>query len=144
MKTIGMANDEPIASDAQGLHINPLDFLAVIINLWLYLKIISDGSLCLTGYIINLLSDNTMALSWMHVAATTPNPKLQQLAHFASALLVQAACLLTRVQPLHLPGRLNKEADTLSRLSKSGLVPLWEHVILWHCQLMMCQICLLP
>jgi hypothetical protein len=44
-----------------------------------------------------------------------PNPELQQLAHFASALLVQAACLLTRVQPSHIPGILNHKADTLSR-----------------------------
>jgi hypothetical protein len=144
MKAIGPASDKPTTSDAQGLHINPLEFLAVIINPWLALKIIHDGSSCPTGYIIDLLSDNTTALSWMHVAATTPNPELQQLACFASALLVQAARLLTRVQPLHLPGIQNEEADTLSRRSKNGLVPSWEHVILQHCQLTTCQIRLRP
>ena len=144
MKTIGPASDEPTTQDATGLHINPLEFLAVIINLWLALKIIHDGSLCPTGYIIDLLSDNTTALSWMHVAATTPNPELQQLARFASALLVQAARLLTRVQPLHLPGILNEEADTLSRRSKHGHVPSWAHVISQHSQLTTCRICLLP
>jgi hypothetical protein len=91
MKTIGPASDEPTTSDAHGLHINPLKFLAIIINLWLALKIIHDGSLCPTGYIIDLLSDNTTALSWIHAAAMTPNPDLHQLAHFASALHVQAA-----------------------------------------------------
>jgi hypothetical protein len=76
-------------SAAQGLHINPLEFLAFIINLWLALKIIGGDPICMSGFIIDLLSDNITALSWMHVAATTPNPELQQLAHFASALFEQ-------------------------------------------------------
>jgi hypothetical protein len=108
----------------QGLHINLLEFLAVVINLWLALNIISTGSMCPTGYILDLLLDNTTALSWMYVTATTQNPDLQQLAHFASALLVQAARLLTCVQPLLLL------ADTLSQGSKAGLIPSWEHIIL--------------
>jgi hypothetical protein len=97
MKTIGMSTDKPTDLAAQGLHINPLEFLAVIVNLWLALKIIGNNPICLTGSIINLVSDNTTALSWMHVAATTPNPELQQLTCFASALLVQAARLQARV-----------------------------------------------
>jgi hypothetical protein len=144
MKTIGMSTDEPTDPAAQGLHINPLEFLAVIINLWLALKIIGDDPLWLTGTIIDLLSDNTAALSWIHIAAITPNPELQQLACFASALLVQAAWLLTRVQPLHIQGKENEEADTLSRWSKNGQVPTWEHVISQHYQLTTCRICLLP
>jgi hypothetical protein len=144
MKAIGATTDEPTDSSAQGLHINPLEFLAVIINLWIALKLISMGDLSSTGYIIDLLSDNTTALSWMHVAATTPNPELQQLARFASALLVEAARLLTRVQPLHLPGRLNDEADTLSRRLKNGQIPSWAHVMWLHSPLAQCRICLLP
>jgi hypothetical protein len=144
MKPIGKANDEPIASNAAGLHINPLEFLAVIINLWLAIKLITTELPCPTGYIIDLLSDNTTALSWMHVAATTPNPDLQQLARFASALLVQAARVLTRVQPRHLPGDQNDEADTLSRRSKTGQVPSWAAVISQHFPLTTCRICLLP
>jgi hypothetical protein len=129
---------------APGLHINPLELLAAIINLWICLKCISLELPCSTGIILELLSDNTTALSWTHVAATTPNPALQQLARFASALLVQAARLLTRVQPSHIPGLLNEEADTLSRRSKSGQIPSWELVISQHSQLQTCQICLLP
>jgi len=144
MKTIGTTIDEPTDPTITGLHINPLEFLAVIINLWIALKIISTGNLSATGYIISLLSDNTTALSWMHVAATTPNPELQQLARFASALLVQAARLLTRVQPSHIPGILNDEADTLSRRSKDGRIPSWAHVMSQHSQLATCRICLLP
>jgi hypothetical protein len=114
IETIGLSTHEATDPAAQCIHINPLEFLAVIINLWLALKIIGDDPLCLTGTIIYLLSDNTTALSWMHVAAPTPNPELQQLARFASALLVQAAQLLTRVQPLHIPGKENNEADNLN------------------------------
>ncbi len=66
------------------------------------------------------------------------------MARFASALLVQAARQLTRVQPSHLAGILNEEADTLSWRSKSGQVPSWEHVISQHSQLWTYQICLLP
>jgi hypothetical protein len=102
------------------------------------------GDLCPTRYIISLLSDNTTALSWMHVAARTINPELQQLARFASALLVQATRLLTCVQPSHIPGILNDEADTISRQSKDGRIPSWEHVMLQHSQLAKCRICLLP
>jgi hypothetical protein len=76
-----------------------------------------------TGFILNLLSDNTTALSWTHVAATTPIPALQQLARFASALLVQATRLLTSVQPSHIPGIPNEEADTLSCHSNLGKFP---------------------
>ncbi len=144
MKSIGPATNEPTDPAQQGLHINPLEFLAAIINLWLALKCISLGLPCSTGTILDLLSDNTTALSWTHVAATTPNPDLQQLARFASALFVQAARLLTRVQPSHIPGLLNEEVDTLSLCSKSGQIPSWELVISQHCLLQTCRICLLP
>jgi hypothetical protein len=62
MKTIGPASDKPIAPDAKGLHIYQLELLAVIINLWLALKAISTGYLCLSGYILDLLLDNTTVL----------------------------------------------------------------------------------
>jgi hypothetical protein len=145
MKTIGPAMDKPTDPAQQGFHINPLDFLAAIINLWLALKCISLPLPCRTGNILDLLSDNMTALSWMHVAATTHNPALQQLACFPLALLVQAARLLTHGQPSHIPGILNEEVDTLlSCHSKSGKIPLWELVISQHSQLWTCQICLLP
>jgi hypothetical protein len=66
------------------------------------------------------------------------------MARFCSSLLVQAARLLTRVQPSHIAGKLNFEADTLSRRSKSGQVPSWELVISQHSPLQTCRICLLP
>jgi hypothetical protein len=104
LKLMTSADREP-KMDAAGLHINSLKFIAAIINLWLLLKCIQHLSPCTTGYIVDLWSDNTSALSWMKVTAATRNPDLQPLARFASALLVQTNRLLTRVQPVHIPGK---------------------------------------
>jgi hypothetical protein len=41
LKAIGPATDKPTDPKQPGLHINPLEFLAAIINLWLALKCIS-------------------------------------------------------------------------------------------------------
>jgi hypothetical protein len=89
------------------------------------------------------LSDNTSALSWMKVTAQTRDPMFQPLARFASTLLVIASQHLTRVQPTHIPGKINHEADYLSR-SENGRIPSWERVIEQCSRLRNCTICLLP
>jgi hypothetical protein len=142
LKLVTSTDGEP-ESDAAGLHINPLEFIGCIVNLWLLLRLIKTLPPCETGYIINLLSDNTSALLWLKVTAATRNPDLQPLARFASALLVQASRLLTRVQPIHIAGILNVEADALSRL-QNGRLRCWEDVINRCSQLRTCKICLLP
>jgi hypothetical protein len=142
LKLVAAANGEP-ESDAVGLHINPLEFIATIVNLWLLLKLVNTLPPCTTGYIVDLLSDNTSALSWLKVTAATRNPDLQPLARFASALLVQASRSLTRVQPLHIPGKANVEADALSRL-QNGRLGSWADVINRCSRLRTCRICLLP
>jgi hypothetical protein len=63
MKHINKYKQEPLDAKTDGLHINPLEFLAAIINLWLVLKLVQQLPPLLTGYIIDLLSNNTMALS---------------------------------------------------------------------------------
>jgi hypothetical protein len=63
------------AADQEGLHINPLEFLAAIVNLWLCLTLVRFLPPCHMGYIIDLFSDNTSALSWMKVTATLRPPK---------------------------------------------------------------------
>jgi hypothetical protein len=128
MKHINKYKQEPLDAKTDGLHINPLEFLAAIINLWLVLKLVQQLPPLLTGYIIDLLSDNTSVLSWMHLTAQTRDPRLQPLARFMSTLLVMAGRHLTRVQPNHIPGDDNFEADTLSQ-SENGQIPLWEHTI---------------
>jgi hypothetical protein len=129
--------------DQAGLHINPLEFIAAIINLWLCLVIIRTQKPCPTGHIIDLFSDNTSALSWLKVTAATKNPLLQPLARFASALLIQASRLTTRIQPKHIPGVINDEADAMSRY-RNGQLEFWEDVITQYSHLRTFQICLLP
>jgi hypothetical protein len=138
------AEEEPLDATSEGLHINPLKFIAAIVNLWLVVKLVQTLATCLTGYIIDLLSDNTSALSWLRVTASTRDHRFQPLCHFASTLLVIASQYLTRIQPCHIPGKDNHEADFLSR-SKNGQVPSWERVIEHQCsQLQTCPVCLLP
>jgi hypothetical protein len=142
LKLVNAVSGEPNA-DEEGLHINPLEFIAAIINLWLFLCLIKSMPRCPTGYILDLLSDNTSALSWMHFTATTKNPMLQPLARFASALLIQARNYLTRVQPVHIPGVKNDEADALSRY-QNGRLQYFADVIRRCSHLKTCRICLLP
>jgi hypothetical protein len=129
--------------DQKGHHINPLKFITCIINLWLLLWIVKDLLDCNTGYIINLLSDNTSALSWMKLTATTKDPLLQLLACFASALLIQTQKCLTQIQPHHIPGIKNDEADALSRY-KNGWYRSWVDFTEQCSRLRTCRICLLP
>jgi hypothetical protein len=143
MKIIDRFAAEPLEPGSEGLHINPLEFIACIINLWLLIKLIQATPPCLTGYIIDLWSDNTSALSWMRVAASTQDPYIQPLARLASTFLVIASNNLTRVQPRHIPGKINIEADFLS-CSENGHVPSWERVIAQCSWLQTCQACLLP
>ena len=88
----------------KGLHINPLEYIACLINLWITLKIIQLAGPKEGGYILGLLSDNTTALLWMSYAAKTPDPLLQGLARLGAVLLIEAIKLLTKVVPQHLPG----------------------------------------
>jgi hypothetical protein len=120
-----------------------LEFIACIVNLWLLIKLIQSLLPLLTGYIIDLWSDNTSALSWMKLAASTRDPRLQPLARLASTFLVIASQHLTRVQPRHIPGKLNIEADYLSR-SENGQTPSWDRVIAQCSRLWTFQVCLLP
>ena len=68
MKDIDTAG-EPADLVQEGLHINPLEFIAIIINLWIALKLLADFPHLATGYIVTLLSDNTSAISWMRALA---------------------------------------------------------------------------
>jgi hypothetical protein len=124
MKVIDKYAAEPQDATSEGLHINPLEFIAAIVNLWLIVKLVQDLPSCQTGYIIDLLSDNTSALSWLRVTASTRDPHLQPLCRFASTLLVVTSTHLTRVQNRHIAGKLNLEVDFLSH-SENGQVPSW-------------------
>jgi hypothetical protein len=142
MKIVDAITGEP-DPEQKGLHINPLEFLGCIINLWLLIRIIRSLPECKTGHIVDVLSDNTSALSWMRMTATTKDPLLQPLARFASALLIQSRQSLTRIQLHHIPGVDNDEADALSRYT-NGRLTSWADVTRQCSRLRTCRICLLP
>jgi hypothetical protein len=142
IKIVEALTGEP-TPDQVGLHINPLEFIATIINLWLLLILVKSLPACATGYIVDILSDNTSALSWLKLTATTKDSRLQPLARFASALLIQARRQLVRVQPCHIKGDLNIEADALSRF-QNGRLRSFADVIKRCSRLATCRICLLP
>jgi hypothetical protein len=144
MKIIDKYAEKPLDAASEGLHINPLEStIAAIINLWLVVKLVRLLPPLANGYIVDLLLDNTSALSWLRITAQTGDPRLQPLACFASTHLMIASQHLTRVQPSHIPGKLNHEANFLSR-SKNGRVPSWECVIEQCSRLQHCKVCLLP
>jgi hypothetical protein len=62
MKHINKYKQEPLDAKTNSLNINPLEYLAAIINLWLVLKLVMRLPPLLMGYIVDLLSDNTSAL----------------------------------------------------------------------------------
>ncbi len=97
------------------------------------------------GLILALFSDNTTALSWMSLASRTPDPLLQGLARLGAAFLVHAHRLLTLVDPLHIAGAQNGEADALSRpLPKSSILQPLDSVISEWSRLQTCRTYLLP
>ena len=142
MKAIDTAG-EPADLLQEGLHINPLEFVAIILNLWLALKLLEECPSLATGYIVTLLSDNTSAISWMRSAGRCQDEGIRRLARLTAALLVRATLLTTLFQTRHIPGVQNDEADCLSRLVQK-LVPSWDYVIRQCCRLANCRLCLLP
>jgi len=103
--------------DSTGLHINLLEFLAIVINLWICLHCLKSLQEPVGGYTLELLADNTSALSWFHHAARSHSPAVHNLSLFARALLVdpQFPGPQTKITACHLKGTLNDEADALSR-----------------------------
>jgi hypothetical protein len=108
----GEANEPEI--DALGLHINVLEFVAIIINLWLLIVLSRRRPEPIGGNIFAVFADNTSALSWLRYASRSHRPHVRRLARFASALLF-ASGFQGKVQGRHLSGRLNRGADALSR-----------------------------
>jgi hypothetical protein len=97
MKIIDKHQQEPLGGAAPGLHITPLEFIASIINVRLIIVWRRHQPPVPSGYIINVWSNNTSALAWLHLCATTCDPRLQPLARLASAFLVYAGIRLTKI-----------------------------------------------
>ena len=143
VKKLRRFQDEPLDVKSKGLHINPLEFLGTIINIWLHLVLEPSLPSYPTGHILELLADNITALSWYHLTSLTKNELLQPWACFVATLLVFAHWQNTRVQPDHIQDIKNHEADCLS-CSDDGVIPSWEAMCNHHSRLATCRICLLP
>ena len=107
--------DEPKPGE-KGMHINLLEFLALIITLWLALSLVEPGSqpvLLATG-------DNTSALSWMYYASRTKKPVVRRLARFCQALLTYYPHHFA-LQKAHMKGEDNDTGDVLSRFKCASL-----------------------
>jgi hypothetical protein len=120
---------EPHDAKDDGLDINPLDFIGIIVNLWLAIKWAQLNPPCPTGHILALFANNTSAVSWLHFTAITSNTEYCHVACVASSFLVEAAKLIMRVQPQHGAGAKNPESDCLSCLKNGWHVPSWVAVI---------------
>jgi hypothetical protein len=124
VKIINRYQQEPLDGEDPVLHINPLELLGAIINVWLIIVWRKHAAPLSSGFVVDLWSDNTTSLAWLSLCATTRDPHLQPLTRLASALIVHAGINLTKIQLHHIPGVLNIEADALSRLHKqSGQIP---------------------
>jgi len=143
LKQLHRFQDEPLDVKSAGLHINPLEFLATIVNIWLHLKLAPRLGPSPSGHIVALLSDNTSALSWCRLTTVMKDLTLQPWARLVATLLVFARTQNSRIQPEHIPGKDNVEADRLSRCD-DGVVPSWDSVTKQNSRLRMCHLCLLP
>jgi hypothetical protein len=109
----------PSPADDNGLHINLLEFIAIIINVWLALSWVHSSPAQPGGHIIAILADNTSALSWLRYAARSHRRPIQNLAHLCQCLLYSSQTSHpSSILGYHIPGSSNDEADALSRPEK--------------------------
>jgi hypothetical protein len=120
MKRLQAGTPEPDI-DAAGLHINILEFVAIIVNIWMIIVLSRSRSSPVGGHIFAVFADNTSALSWRRYASRSHRPNVCRLAQFVSALLF-ASGFQGKVQGKHLTGLANRGADALSRCRK---YPTW-------------------
>jgi hypothetical protein len=107
------------------LHINIKEFIAILINVYFMMITFraaqSTNSLPpnlgdLDGWIFELLTDNTTAISWVTHASRTRDRMVIRLTHLFSRLVYSFNSHIPSLfKPIHLPGILNDEADALSR-----------------------------
>ena len=69
MKVINKTGKLLRAEDSTGLHINVLEFVAIIINVWLALYFLRQDPDKVGGHIAAIWADNTSALSWLRHAS---------------------------------------------------------------------------
>jgi hypothetical protein len=127
---------------ADGLHINILEFVALIINMWFVLWATRAFGAPLGGWILSLRTDNTSALSWLQHSARTKNLIARRLSRFLIQMTLQAHFPGKTVSS-HVPGKEeNDEADCVSRpVSRAST---WESVMQQCSNLRHCTACRPP
>ena len=70
MHAINAEGEAAKTADPDNLHINVLEFIAIIINIWIALTILRQPAHISKpgGHIVRVLADNTSALSWLRYA----------------------------------------------------------------------------
>jgi len=134
MKSIDANTSEPDGT-VDGHHINVLEFICLIIELWFVILLIANSGPRVGGYIVCLVTDNTSALSWLRYASRSHRPIVRALARFAVQLTMSSPFPL-KLSGRHLKGILNKGADALSRPLE---FPTWASAIEQHSPLATCQ-----
>ena len=124
------------------LHINPLEFIAIIINLWFAILHIRKDPSKAGGHHILVRADNTSALSWLRYAARTQRRTIRNLAYFLHGLILfSETAQYANFNGKHLAGADNEEADGVSR---PELYPSLASAIEAFSPLQTCQPYLIP
>jgi len=120
------ADRNAFKNDADLAHINVLEFVTIIINLWFsfaFQRRHPDRR----EFVYEAVADNTSALSWIEYSGRRARHAVANLARFLTRM---ALCHpQTRIQGQHLAGILNGPADALSRPDEH---PTWACVIEQH------------
>ncbi|MGL4351796.1 MAG: hypothetical protein ACRCT2_14775, partial [Plesiomonas shigelloides] len=142
--------------DPNALHINILEFIAIIIELWICARQIHDASkspqspnseapsesIPAGGHRLSARADNTSALSWLRYATRTKRPPIRRLARLLTSFLSHPfVASFLHVQGKHIAGTANVGADNLSRYELSAS---WAAVMDNCPNLRHLRICLLP
>ena len=120
---------------AKPLHINILELMAYIINIYfvlLRLRSPTPWTMCATdhaiGFLLHALIDNTSALGWIRHGVRSTHPQVRKLCKFLLLLIFEAnSSFPFHVQPFHIAGKLNTHADAISRPQD---YPAWRDLLL--------------
>jgi hypothetical protein len=137
MKSLNIGEYEP-RPGCNGLYINPLELIGIIINEVLALAWATTLTAPTGGHIFRIWADNTSALSWLKNTSRITKPIVCCLVYFLMAILIASGipCIL---QGKHIPGAKNVGAD---RKSRSTIAPTWASLtvdcptvkLFWNCQ----------
>ena len=98
------------------LHINILEFFAVIISTWFCLwHIHTFEPNKVGGHILSILGDNTSALSWLRHSTQSRTPMVRCLSRLLVFILTKSAFPGRIIGGSCIKGKTNNEADCLSR-----------------------------